>query len=486
LLKKNSLFFDIFILLLTCHHASKFHNSKEVKNMFEKIAFIVSLFTLFLIQSTFAQSTRIDQVASPASVKLNRSRGLNMLDEVKDVIKLRYYDKNYRGMNLDERFKAAAERIKTMNTNSQIFRVIAQVLLEFNDSHTRFYPPGRANRVEYGFSVQMIGGNCFVVDVKKGSDAEAKGLKAGDIIAGIGNFAPTRETLWKIIYTLYALDPQQSIKVYVLNTDRTEREIEIKAAFKSIEEREKEAKKRWKEKKENPYKCREINSDAIACKLETFSVDKKFIDKMMKEVGEHKKFILDLRGNGGGYIRIQEYLTGFFFERDVRIASFVMRNQTQELIAKTQKEKVYKGELIVLIDSDSASASEMFSRVIQIEKRGKIVGDVSAGAVMTSNFITMANERGVPGSETISLYALNLTIADVIMRDNRRLENVGVIPDYPVGPTAQALFAKTDPVLAYSAELLGIKLTVEDAGKFYFLTKKPEEADEEVSVEGDN
>jgi C-terminal processing protease CtpA/Prc len=33
---------------------------------------------------------------------------------------------------------------------------------------------------------------------------------------------------------------------------------------------------------------------------------------MMKEVGVHKKFILDLRGNGGGYVKIEEYLTGYF------------------------------------------------------------------------------------------------------------------------------------------------------------------------------
>ncbi len=39
---------------------------------------------------------------------------------------------------------------------------------------------------------------------------------------------------------------------------------------------------------------------------------------MMKEVGVHKKFILDLRGNGGGYVKIEEYLTGHFFDRDVK------------------------------------------------------------------------------------------------------------------------------------------------------------------------
>ncbi len=449
--------------------------------------YFLAAFLLLLpfIQAGSAQVI-ISEVASPANIKINRERGLNMLNDLKDVIKTRYYDKNYRGIDLNEKFKAAAERIKKLDTNWQIFRTIAQVVIEFNDSHTRFYPPNRANRVEYGFSMQMIGNTCFVVNVKKGSDAETKGLKVGDIIAAVGQFTPTRENLWKMNYVLYALDPQESIKLYVLNADRTEREIEIKATFKSIEERQKEAEKRRKEKKENPYKCQEINAELIACKLLTFAVDKKYIDKMMSEVGTHKKLILDLRGNGGGYVKIEEYLTGHFFDRDVKIATFVMRDKTKERIAKSQKEKVFKGELIVLIDSNSASASEVFARVIQIEKRGRIVGDLSAGAVMTSNFITMANARGVSDFATYSFFGLSVTIADLIMSDGNRLENIGVIPDHPVGPAGRALFEKSDPVLAFSAQLLGTNMTSDEAGKFYFLTKKTEDEDDEENDDSEN
>jgi C-terminal peptidase prc len=451
--------------------------------MSQKLITLFCLLIIVLFAGVSVAQVSVSTVESPASAKLNRERGLNMLDDIKEALKDHYYDKTFHGINLDERIKTAKERIKTLDSNARIFRTIAQVLFEFKDSHTRFIPPSRANRVEYGFSLQMIGNNCYVVDVKKGSDAEKKGLNIGDQVIAVENYFATRDTLWIIQYLIYTLDPMTQVTLHIANPDKTEREIKIDATFKSIKEREKEAEAKRKEKKENPYKCQEINADTIACKLRTFSVEKKYIDKMMSEVGNHKNMILDLRGNGGGYVDIEEYLTGYFFDKDIKIADFITRDKKKERIAKTRKEKSYKGGLIVLIDSTSASASEVFSRVIQLEKRGTIIGDVSAGAVMTSIFLTMANQRGVESFGTYSFFGMSVTVADLIMSDGKRLENFGVIPDKAIGPTASALRQQKDPVLSVAAENFGAKLTPEDAGKYYFLTKKPEDEDDESSDE---
>ena len=284
-------------------------------------------------------------------------------------------------------------------------------------------------------------------------------------------------------YLLYQLDPQSQLKIYVLNPDNTERELTIDATSKSIEERRKEADKRRKEKRENPYKCHAINASTMTCRLETFSVDKKFVDRMMKEASGHKNLILDLRGNGGGYVTTVERLISHFFDKEVTVGTTVAREKEKIRIAKPFKDGAYKGELIVLTDSDSASASEVFARVMQIEKRGKVVGDRTAGAVVTSNFISMANERGVPGYETISFFGLSVTVSDLIMSDGKRLEKVGVEPDHPVGPSGPALFAKNDPILSYAAGLFGATISSADAGKFGFIREKAEDEDKEESEE---
>lgn len=450
----------------------------------------VLFFLLLFVQSAKTQIF-INEIEGKQSVSLKRENGQKMLDDIKDVIKQYYYDPKFRGINLDERFKIAKQRVKTLETNADIFRTIAQVLLDFNDSHTKFYPPSRSTRTEYGFSMQMIGENCFIVDVKKGSDAEVKGLRAGDQILEIDHFAPNRDTLWIIEYVLYRLDPRGGVRLKIKDLENKEKTLDVAAKFKSLKDREKEQKEREqkeKERKKNKeqekdpyegkkYKCKELSAETIACKLTTFVTEKGDIDKMMDEVSRHQKFILDLRGNSGGYVSIEEYLTGFFFEKDIKIADFVTREKTKERIAKTHKGKVFKGEMIVLIDSDSASAAEVFSRVIQIEKRGKIIGDVSSGAVMTSYGIPMNLSRGVPGYETMSFYGISVTVADLIMSDGNRLEGVGVLPDVRVGPTNLAIFQRNDPVLAYAAESFGAKLSSEEAGKMYFLREKPEDED---------
>jgi len=70
-----------------------------------------------------------------------------MLRNVKDSIKKNYYDPEFHGVNIDETFKAAEEKINEATSNGQVFGIIAKAVRSLNDSHTSFRPPPRAMRI---------------------------------------------------------------------------------------------------------------------------------------------------------------------------------------------------------------------------------------------------------------------------------------------------------------------------------------------------
>jgi carboxyl-terminal processing protease len=155
-------------------------------------------------------------------------------------------------------------------------------------------------------------------------------------------------------------------------------------------------------------------------------------------------------------------LAGYFFDHDVKIADMKGRKEMKPILAKTRGSSIYKGQLLVLIDSESASASELFARTIQLENRGKIIGDRSQGAVMASR--QYDHETGVG---QVLYFANSVTVADLIMTDGKSLEKGGVIPDETLLPTAEDLSAQRDPVLARAAELMNVKLDPAKAGSLF-------------------
>jgi carboxyl-terminal processing protease len=202
------------------------------------------------------------------------------------------------------------------------------------------------------------------------------------------------------------------------------------------------------------------------------------VDEMMKRIRPFKVLILDLRGNPGGRVSTEQRLLGYFFDKDVKIGDAKRRDRIDTIVAKKRdKEKLFAGKVIVLADSESASASEVFARIMQIEKRAVVIGDRTAGEVMTSIHVTFAFKTVVQYVDPSSFYGANITIADLIMSDGKSLEKVGVTPDILLLPTGADLAAKRDPVLARAANMAGVELEAEKAGAIFPPLPKEVDAD---------
>ena len=186
------------------------------------------------------------------------------------------------------------------------------------------------------------------------------------------------------------------------------------------------------------------------------------VDDTAGRFRNRRALILDLRGNGGGYVSTLERLTGHFFDHDLKIADLKGRKEMKPITAKGHNERAFKGQLVVLVDGESSSASEIFARLIQLEKRGTVIGDRTAGAVMRSRFYSL--QFGVLNAIFFGIY---VTDADLIMTDGKSLEHVGVTPDELLLPTPEDMAANRDPVLAHAASLVGLRMDPEKAGKLF-------------------
>lgn len=404
---------------------------------------------------------------------LDKERVRGMLNVIKGEIKKNYYDATFRGIDIDARFKEAEQKISASESLSQGYGVIAQVLSEFNDSHLYFLPPARPARADYGWQMMMIRDEAYIYAIKPGSDAESKGLKLGDRVLKVDGFAPTRDNMSKMNYRYHILRPQAGIKVVVQTGNEAPRELDLKA--KVIQGKRKldfsadrgtediEAFLRELDKQDHLHRHRYLTiGDAFVWKMPGFDLDDNQIDDLMNKAAKHKSLILDLRGNGGGSEKTLQRLVGNLFDHDVKILDIKKRKDTKPLIAKARLAGAHKTELVVLIDSRSGSAAEVFARLVQLEKRGRVIGDRSAGHVMRSSSYSYSM-----GGDSLIFYAVTITDADAIMTDGKSLERVGVTPDELMVPSGADLAAKRDPVLSKAASMVGIELTPEKAGTLF-------------------
>ncbi|MGH9756048.1 MAG: S41 family peptidase [Blastocatellia bacterium] len=403
-------------------------------------------------------------------LNFQRDRGHAMLSIIKNDLKKNYYDPTFRGIDIEARFSAADAKMKEAASVGQIFGIIAQALLDLNDSHTFFLPPGRANPTEYGWQMQAFGDKVFVSAIKPGSDAEKKGLKTGDQILSVNGFEPSRAELWKMVYMFYTLRPQPGLRLVVQSPEGQQRQLDVMAKIKQgklvtdltgqdIWELVREAEN---EDRLNRQRYVEVGDKLLIWKMPNFAIDEGEVDGMMGKVRKRETLILDLRGNPGGYVKTLEWFAGYFFDKQIKIADLKGRKEMKPQMSKPHGDQNFKGKLIVLVDSKSGSAAEIFARIVQLEKRGVVIGDRTAGAVMQSR--TFGHQMG---TDIVIFYSASITNADVIMADGKSLEGVGVAPDELLLPTAADLAAKRDPALTRAAALAGFELPPDKAGAMF-------------------
>ena len=135
--------------------------------------------------------------------------------------------------------------------------------------------------------------------------------------------------------------------------------------------------------------------------------------------------VMDLRGNGGGSLSEATELTGLFIEIGpvVQVKDASGRVDVEQ---DTDLGAAHSGPLAVLVDRQSASASEIFAGAIQDYHRGIIVGEPTFGKGTVQNLVDLDS---IDGEEKGKLGQLKATIAQFFRVSGSSTQHRGVIPD---------------------------------------------------------
>ena len=159
--------------------------------------------------------------------------------------------------------------------------------------------------------------------------------------------------------------------------------------------------------------------------------------------------ILDLRGNGGGSAAMSEALIGSFFKEKTLIGRTETRSGQPVTIAfgaiklitlersVPGRDDAYAGKVAILMDSDSASASEATAGGLQSTGRAIVVGETSCGCLLA--YLGYAT---LPGGGELAYSEVGFTTVK-----GERIEGRGVVPDMPVERTREDIRANRDRAL---------------------------------------
>jgi carboxyl-terminal processing protease len=154
------------------------------------------------------------------------------------------------------------------------------------------------------------------------------------------------------------------------------------------------------------------------------------------------KYVLDLRNNGGGYLQAAVGVSGVFMDNKV-VVEERKNGKTIDKLSTGAGGTLVGKPVVVLINSGSASASEIVAGALQDQGVAKLVGEKSFGKGSVQEIIDL-----VGGAQ------LKVTVAHWFTPKGRGIDKSGIAPDVEVKLTTEDINAGKDPQLDKAKELL--------------------------------
>jgi len=292
-------------------------------------------------------------------------------------------------------------------------RATARAVVEgLNDPFSHYMTPEQFSRFMQGINGSFVGIGIFIemfpeglmiTDTLPDSPAHLAGLKKGDLITSINHQALTGLTLEEAARRLEGQEGSQVLLTVMRGSQRFELRLKRVAL---------DAPTVYALQLHDRVGYVAINSFGS----DTASELENYVKAMDMDADQ---WILDLRGNSGGYLYTAAEVAGYFINAG-NMVTMRQKDEWLELPVVPQAARINE-PLILLVDSNSASAAELLAAALKDYRRALLVGETTYGKATMQQGFTLSNG-----------HILLLTTAEGYSPLGNKIHRQGVEPDLKV------------------------------------------------------
>lgn len=270
-----------------------------------------------------------------------------------------------------------------------------------------------------GVEVGVRGNMPTVVRVLQNNSAEKAGILVGDVIVKVNNEETEGKTLTDVTASIRG-ETGTTVKLTVFRGGE-EKEFTITRAQVN-----------------NPSAYGEVKNGVGVLSITRFDENTgrlaRSVASELKQKGV-KGIVVDLRGNGGGYVTAAQAVAGIWL--DNKLVTSERKNGVVVEELKSTGTPILNGmPTVVLVNKSSASASEIVAGALRDHKAATLVGEVTFGKGSVQKLVTLSSDA-----------MLKVTVARWYTPAGLNISEKGISPDKPVQRTADDINANRDPQL---------------------------------------
>ena len=403
-------------------------------------AVVLMIFVLFLLTNKKIETKHINRVnnLSETNVMNDKQVGAKQLFfECWNDIKNNYYINDLNKQNWSKWKKRYQNKIKT---TEDAYVAINSMLASLDDSYSKFLSQeefqeqnSTINSKLYGIGINIasISGKIFVANVIENTPAQNADIRSGDIILKVNDTDINGNSIYEAAKLIRG-NLNQPLTLELLRGNEK---------FSKILKRQ--------EIKIKTIEAKKLTDNIGYIRISSFigqDTPKDFIIALNRLL-DTKALIIDVRGNSGGLFQNAIVISNLFMKNGT-IVNVVARKGKKNFYDAKDEGCVYENPVAVLIDSNSASSSEILASALHDNNRAILVGTKTYGKGLVQKVFSMPNKTG-----------MNLTIAKYLTPNGTDINKNGIKPDYTVALSHDDFINNNDSQLNYAKNLLEKKIS---------------------------